>query len=523
MCIIIIFMKFIPKFLFSFLIAPIINYRVKKLNLSYMHCAESQQLILSQIIKHLSLTKFGREHKIKPDMQYNDYQALIPLNKYENLAPYIKQEKDLNPNILLNPSAIKWEVTSGSSTQKKIIPYNKYALRDFRDMIIYWIGDILNSKNKISPNKIFFSLSAHLTKENHSDIEDDSEYLPWYFRLFFKDFILMPTAIQKIKDTDQFNLYLCAHLLADQDLDTLFIWSPTYFLTLIEFINKNENKISKIIDENIFQYENHTFKMKIKNKRTNKEIKKLIKKQKWSHIRYLSCWTEGSAHFFLEDLKRYFPNAHIQGKGLIATEAPLTYPSYQADGYLPLINNIFYEFLNENNEIKCLHELKIGKKYELIISNRSGLIRYKMNDIVEVTSFYHQTPCLKFITRAETSSDLTGEKLTSSLIQDALDKTQNNLKAFILPIIANPSYYILFANQDLSSEEFDNLLQENYHYQQSRRLHQLSPIKSQEVEDLVNTYNKIRQAQGMKLGDIKFQNLITKPMLEDEINELLKK
>jgi hypothetical protein len=514
-------MKFISKVLFSLLIAPIIRYRFKKLEQSYVHCSEAQAGILRQIINNLALTTFGREHNLSLDSTYEDFKNNISLNNYQDLEKYILEERQNRPNRLLNPAAKKWETTSGSSSSKKFIPYNSLALRDFRDMIIYWIADIITSNENIKPNKIFFSLSAHLTKENQSDIEDDSEYLPWYFRIFFKDFILMPRNIQKIKDNHTFNIYLCAYLLADKDLDTLFIWSPTYFLTLIDFIKKNESEILKLIKSKTLTHENKKYHLKVKNQRTTPEIEQIIKNNNWSHINYISCWTEGSAKYFLDDLKTYFPNAKIQGKGLLATEAPLTFPSYKAQGYLPLVNNIFYEFITENNEVKLIHELELGKKYELVITNRSGLIRYKMHDILEVTNFYHKTPCLKFIERSENSSDLTGEKLTSYLVQEAMDNIQVGLKAFLLPIIASPSYYVFISQDSIAEENIDQLLQNNYHFKQSRKLNQLAKTKTIIVKDLVSTYNKIRQSQGMKLGDIKFQNLITKPLKEKDFNEII--
>ena len=73
------------------------------------------------------------------------------------------------------------------------------------------------------------------------------------------------------------------------------------------------------------------------------------------------------------------------------------------DGVL-LPHCIFFEFIpvnddeedtDESEEIKTLliSELEVGKKYEVVVSNFSGLYRYKIEDVVHVTKMYNKTIC----------------------------------------------------------------------------------------------------------------------------------
>lgn len=36
-----------------------------------------------------------------------------------------------------------------------------------------------------------------------------------------------------------------------------------------------------------------------------------------------------------------FPNVFVQGKGLLATEAPMTIPLIEANGYVPVLDEVF--------------------------------------------------------------------------------------------------------------------------------------------------------------------------------------
>ena len=111
----------------------------------------------------------------------------------------------------------------------------------------------------------------------------------------------------------------------------------------------------------------------------------------------------------------------VQGKGLLATEAPMTIPLIKAQGCVPVLNEVFFEFEHQGN-IYHLHELELGKVYSIIISQKGGLYRYRIGDRVRVTHYYLKTPCLEFLGRTETTSDLVGEKLHEDFVQDTLNQ-----------------------------------------------------------------------------------------------------
>ena len=54
---------------------------------------------------------------------------------------------------------------------------------------------------------------------------------------------------------------------------------------------------------------------------------------------------------------------------------------------------------------------KPGRRYYVLFTTAAGLYRYFMNDLVEVTGFFHRTPLLRFVQKGKGVTSLTGEKL----------------------------------------------------------------------------------------------------------------
>ena len=99
-------------------------------------------------------------------------------------------------------------------------------------------------------------------------------------------------------------------------------------------------------------------------------------------------------------------------KGLVATEGITSIPLGDALDVAAILSH-YYEFeVEETKEIIPLWKVEQGRSYNLILTTGGGLTRYKTNDQVVITGFLHKTPCIRFLTRNNMTSDLVGEKIT---------------------------------------------------------------------------------------------------------------
>ncbi|XP_046554917.1 probable indole-3-acetic acid-amido synthetase GH3.9 [Haliotis rubra] len=93
--------------------------------------------------------------------------------------------------------------------------------------------------------------------------------------------------------------------------------------------------------------------------------------------------------------------------------------------YTILPDQVLYEFIPEvdvdqdNPQTLLAHEVDIGQRYEMVITNWSGLYRYRTGDIIRVTSFTGQTPSYVLLQRTGDGYDKYPEFLFTEAVLKA--------------------------------------------------------------------------------------------------------
>jgi hypothetical protein len=438
----------------------------------------------------------------------------IPIIGYADIQDLITQQIGKKTNFFTNQEALFYEKTSGSSAAAKLIPYTKSLLNSFNSMFCVWAYDIITNAPPLCKGKIYFCVSPQLAESNSNKVglTNDAEYLSPWLRWFLSPFLLSSVGLNRISNPDIFKNELSKRLLLAENLEIISIWNPTFLKVILDYIQNNQDMLNRELKNSISQQRSQLL--------LSSEIEwtKL-----WSHLKIISCWDSAHAGSQANYLRSLFPGVMVQGKGLLATEAPMTIPLIKAQGYLPMLTEVFFEFLDESGNIHLLHELEIRSTYEIIISQKGGLYRYRIGDRVRVSHYYFNTPCLEFMGRSAGISDLVGEKLNEDFVKDCLIKLNLKETFFqsLLPVIEPIPRYILLVDQAEKNSEpiatrFESLLQEAYHYRQARLLGQLAPLQvfiSPDVADLVIQY---QINSGKKWGDIKHQ-IILPPVTNSEM------
>lgn len=214
-------------------------------------------------------------------------------------------------------------------------------------------------------------------------------------------------------------------------------------------------------------------------------------------VKLVSCWAAGS-----ESLRETFPNAVIQHKGLLSTEAPVTIPLFDAPGFVPVLDEVFFEFEDDRGRVHRLDELCAGGEYALIVSQKGGLVRYRLGDRVRVSHVWRDVPCLDFLGR-EGVSDLAGEKLSEGLAREVLSLAAGNRFAVLLP---ERNGYLVVADRgdaDVLAGTVEAQLLRSYRYAEARGLGQLLPVRAAIASDAPARWLDYFEFKGMRRGDIK--------------------
>jgi hypothetical protein len=491
---------------FELLLSPIVRSFHQALQQPQIAQAKVQQ----EIFDRLRQSDYGKHLGIE---SIADWQK-IPIVTYDDLRPWIDRDSQ---TAKLTPEPILFhERTSGSRGAAKWIPYTKSLRRSFSQMFCVWAEDLLRHGPKFAIGKVYFCVSPRLKGADEGGIQDDSDYLDsWLFKLLSPFLVTVPNA-RSLYEPDEFKWQLCLRLLQEEKLEIISIWSPSFLKVMLDFIGDRRLDLQTELQG------------KISPDRLALLSSSAIDWQKmWPHLKLISCWDSGNAAGQAAYLRSLFPHVLVQGKGLLATEAPMTIPLIAANGHVPVLNEVFFEFETLEGEILRLHELAIGAEYQVIISQKGGLYRYRMGDRVKVTHYYKQMPCLEFLGREVGISDLVGEKLNQDFVRDVL--RQLGLSASFcqtLVAVSSPAHYVLLLDMsaiapEMIAETLDRLLCQSPQYQHARSLGQLQAAQVCIAADMLEKVTQLRMRSGARWGDVKQEILLTKPVEVSVLREAI--
>ena len=153
----------------------------------------------------------------------------------------------------------------------------------------------------------------------------------------------------------------------------------------------------------------------------------------WPKLQYI--YSAGGANFapYTEKLRKNIlgDGIHIFYMGVSASEGMFS-TVYQADREDSVLtpDGCFMEFRDpedENGPCLTMDQLEEGKCYELIITNYSGLYRYRLHDVLRVTGFHNRLPLIRFETRAGYAANIRGEKTSEAAVRQMIEETEKTL------------------------------------------------------------------------------------------------
>lgn len=525
--------------------------------------APTQQSLLLKILKNNSETVFGVEHGFKSISTAADYQRSVPLNSYADLQPYIQRIADGESNLLTAENVGMLAPTSGSSAVPKLIPYTASLKSEFQQGVNPWLFATYANWPGLLMGKQYWSITPIGTEATTTSggipigFEEDSEYLSSLTRTILRQVMVVPPAVRRIQDRDNFRYVTLRFLLQCRELSLISIWNPTFLMLVLEPLRSQSAVLLADLAAGTLQPPNaiepelrlELMPLLKGNPSRARALSSLLdawngdtrwrdKRGRsvyeaiWPGLALISCWGDGHAANYVEMLHRMFPNTPIQPKGLLATEGIISFPlGGQVGGALSL-NSHFFEFVatQSNNcagEVKPAHEVELGEVYSVVITTGGGLYRYQLHDLVEVTGFVGQCPMVRFLGKGDSTVDLYGEKLYEFHVRQIVTQELARLRLppgfWMLAPERDGDYsahYTLFIQcpplqeethlkqsfRDLAArlEEGLNL---NYHYKYCRELGQLNSARvfliGDESGGAYNRFLETCNLLGQRLGDIK--------------------
>lgn len=455
-----------------------------------------QEKYLLKLLRKNCRTVYGRKYDFGNIRSYEDFAEKVPLCTYEDFEPYINAMADGERNVLTKEGLILFELTSGSSGSKKLIPYTRTLKREFQRGIKPWLYNIYKKVDGVNEGKSYWSITPVTAGKSYTKsnipigFEEDTEYFGFFTKGIMKRLFAVDGSVKFAEHMQDFYKKTALQLLTCGELTLISVWNPTFLTLLCDFIHDNRDILSKEV---------------IKEKRQG--FLEAAKEKQFGRIfpelKIISCWADGSAALYIDKVREYFPDVYIQPKGLLATECFMSFPLVGEEGSRLSIYSHFFEFKRlPDGEIVTAERLEKGK-YELIVTTGGGFYRYCIGDIIEVLAVYPDSPPrIRFLQRSGICSDLFGEKLTEEFVRTVCEKIGGGAFCLLAP---KKDHYCLYTTAEhITAEMLDTALRESYHYNYCRQLGQLGTAEPVILAgNPQKAYIQRLAAEGMRIGDIK--------------------
>ena len=471
-------------------------------------CATVQAGLLKEILSANAVCAFGQRYGFERLHDPDTYRQTVPLCGYEDIAFSIAHG---SAGSLLAEQVLLFEETGGSSGGAKLIPYTQRSLNGFRNAVQPWLYDLADWLPDLGRGYFAISPAARPGRTTPAGVpiggNGDGIYFGEGIGRQLDEISIVPEAIAGVSDLGHWQHLTLLYLLSARDLSFLSVWSPTFITSLLDDLPAKTEALLRALHDGLEQPVTGASPLKADPSRA-REVSDALAGDRldttllWPGLQLMSTWTHAGAARFVPALEQLFPNATIQGKGLLATEGVVSVPLHAYRYPVLAVNSGFFEFLDDAGQSCLAHEVRLDHDYELVMSV-PGLYRYRNGDRVRIRGKAGKAPQLEFIGRGNLVSDLVGEKLSEPFVGECLRSIHGF--AMLAPALAPYPHYQLFVEdaEALDPGQIEQLLKRNPQYAYARALGQLEPVELVEVDRPLQCYQAFAMAQGQRLGDVK--------------------
>lgn len=483
--------------------------------------ARAQRRTLGRILARSARSAFGRSLGLNDKEPRPAFERIEPV-EYAQLRSRIERDIASGGHHFSPDRPKLYERTSGSGGVAKFIPYAKALRHAFDRMFRIWAYDLLRSGLKLESGRVFMSVSSPVLRWNRAPggvalgANLDTDYLHAPLAMLLRPFMVAPAKVLALRDPTDFKDVVVAHLLAASDLEVVSVWNPTYFFVLLAHASQQLQRLEPELAAGELCRGGMRFRLRAVSPDRLRRIA-VAPEQSWRAVwpglRLLSCWADAEAVGPASKLSRLFPGVWIQGKGLLATEAPITVPMAGAVSPVPLVDDVYLELQTPDGSLLPMTTWREGDQGELVVTQPGGLLRYRLHDQVAVSGFHQATPCLVFQGRTGGVVDLVGEKLSEELARRALAEPRAATRLLSLCPVASvePPFYALFCDRPINglAETTDLILQESPQYRLARAMGQLGPVQMVSRPGIEGAWHAAIAQAGIQEGNIKGVSLVT--------------
>lgn len=468
------------------------------------HADKKQKKVLMSLMRDNKSTVYGKKNNFDKVKSVSDYQNIVPLSTYSDYEDYVIRMSQGEKGLITNRIVRRFTESSGSTGRSKLVPLSALAewncqCFSFSAPVGCAVKYFANKKKFLPPQRGLLTAEISSRKlPGGASVSCLSSIPLLNLKPLVKFFTSSPKEVMFPENGVDMDMHYVKLRFALVDRDISYL--GTIFITTLEsmffyleenwelFCNDIENGT---IDESIKMPEHIRKSLLKKIKPEPKRAEELrnefrkgfddepIVPRIWKKCCWMYGMGTGALAHYASRLRRYIGNdMPIHYLGYAATEALMAVPiELNSFEYVLLPQNGFYEFLPldapEGTKPLTINQLQVGKEYELILTNLSGFYRYRIEDVVKVTGYYHQSPKVTFCYRLNQIANISGEKINQLAFDEIVGNFSDEMEEMFVGYSiypdrnTSPGHYVLFIestknhtvnDEKLYSEKFETVL-----------------------------------------------------------------
>ncbi|XP_014677530.1 PREDICTED: GH3 domain-containing protein-like isoform X3 [Priapulus caudatus] len=407
-----------------------------------------EKLLLKELRRRKN-TEYGREHKFATITNRQQFVEQHPLTEYSHYEDLIKRTARGEVNVMLPDRPKLLGVTSGTTTgHSKAIPVDRAYVGQF---FLKGLLPVFNVMKTYFPQSYGLQKSLQFTYSAR-------------WRLSEGNIPVGPASNPHSTGIDRLQVnYTTPAAAASITTEPEALYIHLLFGLLDPYVEKLEANFASIVYYAFVSLENNWSDLvtDIRLGRVNPdlnitdetraELNKLLRphpcramhlalefergfvgiaRRVWHHALVVVCATSGASATYARALEeRYTRGTPLYSPAYAATETLVglnLWPKEEDPHYVLVPNITFYELIpleaqdQEQPKTIFAEQAKVGESYELVITNMSGLYRYRFGDIVKVVRFFNECPVIEFLYRKGQLLNVRGEKTSEDSFYQAL-------------------------------------------------------------------------------------------------------
>lgn len=482
---------------------------------------KTQEKRFQEIVRMLSPTIFSKEHQFDHYTSIDEFRKRVPIRTYHELQPWLSPYHEQKSNAITTARVTSFVETSGTTAKAKWIPVTSGWGEKIKQAQTLWMMSMIHDHPMVATGKALTMISPaeHARTKNGLIVGSNTGRMQQKQSWLVRKRYPVPLDVFSLRPSE-LKQYVYLRFALQENITSWTTANPSMLLLLCRRLQEWKQELSSDLRAGTLRH--GPAKGLTTDQRAQFESSLIAtappfdwRPAKIWPLAAINCWKGGPASFFIPRLRTAIGgDVPIREVGITASEGFFAIPMGRDwDGGVLWTQGHILEFVDDKGNSFWSWELTLGCCYRLIITTETGLVRYDMNDIVEVVGFCAQTPVIRFVGKEGRYLNAVGEKVSEEQLAQAVHKaaleTSCDLVGFTGRIVWGDVPHIELAVEGDTTTNFEacverTLQQVNIEYTSKRESERLQSVRVVSLSK--GTYDRFRKqkvAKGAPEGQVK--------------------